>query len=216
MPKKIDLTGQRFGRLVVLEEAGRKNGSVTWLCQCDCKEKNIVFTRGSDLRKGSTKSCGCFNKEKTKETNTKHGQSNKNNKPTSVYKSWQDMLSRCYNPNNSAYHNYGGRGIKVCERWHDFENFYEDIGKYKPKGKTLERINNDDGYYLENCRWATRQEQTWNTRAKGYYQDKRGKYYTQIKVDYKDIYLGSFDTPEEARQAYIKAKWKYHGVWLDE
>ena len=217
---KKDLTGQKFGRLVVLEEAGKdKHRAILWKCQCQCEKGSIVIIYGNSLRKGKTKSCGCFNKEKLKETHTKHGHT-KNGKETPVYIIWQNMLARCYGPSNKDYHNYGGRGIKICNRWlgkHGFENFYEDIGKYRPEGKTLERINNDGHYKPENCTWITKQEQQWNTTAKGYYWHAQNqKWQAQIVVNKKYIYLGCFDIPEEARQTYIEAKWKYHGVWLNE
>lgn len=212
MTKKIDLTGQRFGRLVVLEEAGRKNGKVTWLCQCQCEEETIIIVHGNSLRKGVTKSCGCFNKERAKEANIRHGQSR-----SKIHNIWWTMLNRCYNLNSYKYYNYGKRGIKVCERWHKFENFYEDFGKYKEEGKTIDRIDPDGDYEPDNCRWATILEQNRNTRAKGYYwNETKQKWQATIGINYKNIHLGFFDTEEEARQAYIEAKWKYHGIWLDE
>ena len=213
MLKKIDLIGQKFGRLVVLEDVGEnKHKQVIWKCQCQCEEGNIVTVRGNSLRSGNTKSCGCFNKEKAQEKATKHGQSK-----SPIYRIWHSMLNRCYNPNNSSYHNYGGRGIKVCEKWWNFETFYEDIGKYRPEGKSIERISNDSHYEINNCKWATVEEQSQNRRAKGYSQHKKtGKYCSRVAINKKQIHLGCFDTPEEARKAYIEAKWKYHGIWLEE
>jgi len=217
MSKKINLKGQRFGRLVVLEEVGKnKNRQVFWRCECGCKERKVIIVRGTSLTSGNTKSCGCLRKERIKEVSTKHGQS-KRSKKTSAYKSWAGMLARCYNPNNITYSHCGGRGIKVCEHWWEFENFYEDIGKYRSEGLTLDRINNNGNYEPSNCRWATPQEQAHNTRAKGFCWDqKKQKWLAQITVNYKQIYLGLFDTPEEARQIYIEAKKKYHGVYLNE
>ena len=208
MPKKLDLTGQRFGRLVVLEEAPKKNNKIVWYCKCNCGNEKIISS--NNLRSGTTKSCGCLNIEKAKERQTKHGKRN-----TLTYKIWDGMIQRCYNKNNTEYFRYGGRGIKVCERWWDFENFYEDMDKHWQKGLTLERIDNDDDYKPSNCKWASRQEQAYNTRAKGYSKDKKNnKWVSCITVNYKQIHLGSFDTPEEARQAYVEAKKKYHGIDL--
>lgn len=203
--KKVNLTDQRFGRLVVLEEAGRKNGKVTWLCQCDCG-KTVPISAGN-LKSGNSKSCGCLWVERK----AKHGWAG-----TPTHKAWRNMLARCYNPNTPYYKYYGGRGIEVCERWWEFENFLADMGE-KPKGKSLDRISPNGNYMLDNCRWSIWQEQQNNTRSKGYtWSDKDKKWVAQIMVDYRHIGLGWFNTEKEARQAYTKAKWKYHGVWLDE
>ena len=207
MSKKIDLTGQRFGRLVVLEEAGKtKRGYITWKCQCDCeKEDNIIIISGDSLRSGNTKSCGCYSKDKAREIHTKHGKER-----SSVYRTWQHMMQRCYNPNNTSYKNYGGRGIEVCRKWWKFKNFYKDMGD-KPKGLTLERKDNDDNYKPSNCKWTTQLEQNRNRRSKKYCWDRKAqKWQAQIMVNYKQIYLGYFNTPEEAKEAYLRAKKKYH------
>lgn len=213
MPKKIDLTGQRFGRWVVLGEAPKKKGEVRWYCKCDCGNTRDVTS--SRLRQGISKSCGCFKSDKIRETHTKHGLYK-----SPVYKIWQNMTTRCYNPNTPYYPYYGGRGIGVCGRWlgeNGFQNFYEDIGKYWQKGLTLDRKDTNGHYEPSNCRWATDEEQVQNSRGLGYFWHKGAqKWAAHITVSYQHIHLGLFDTPEEARQAYIEAKWKYHGVWLDE
>lgn len=158
MPKLIDLTGQRFGRLVVIKWAGKdKQGNYLWLCRCNCK--NEIITRGYDLKSGNTKSCGCFKIQRTIERMTKHGHS-QNNK---TYVSWYAMIQRCTNLNNERYKDYGGRGITVCKRWRKFENFLEDMGERPPKC-TIERKNNNKGYYKKNCKWATSIEQNRNSR----------------------------------------------------
>ena len=203
MPTKIDLTGQRFGRLVVMNEAGKRNNFVAWKCRCDCGNEKVIT--GSSLRNGSTKSCGCLNKEKTKEKHTKHGKCD-----TKVYQIWASMLARCYNPNSSDYKNYGGRGIKVYRPWWKFKNFYRDMGD-KPEGMALERINNDKGYHPNNCKWASYKEQVENTRAKGFHWDKeRQKWKAQIMTNHQTIHLGLFNKEKNAKRAYLRAKKKYH------
>lgn len=120
--------------------------------QCSCG--NITFALDTEVRSGHTKSCGCLQKR----INLKHG-----HYKSPTYQCWADMKTRCSNPKHKSYKDYGGRGIGVCSYWQEFENFYKDMGD-KPPGLTLERINNDHGYYRENCRWATRAEQNRNKR----------------------------------------------------
>lgn len=149
-----DLTGKKFGRLVVIKQANRdKWGHLLWLCKCNCGKEKII--QSSHLITGHTKSCECIKKE-TK--NLKHG-----HHKTKTYTSWQAMKQRCTNPRVMNYNNYGGRGIKVCERWRKFENFLEDMGEV-PRGLQIERKDNDGNYCQENCHWVTRKQQARNKR----------------------------------------------------
>lgn len=149
----IDLTGQRFGRLIVIKYVGKYK----YLCRCKCGNKKIIY--GYSLIDGTTKSCGCLRKEITAQGSIKHGHCG-----DKIYKVWDAMIQRCTNPNNRQWKDYGGRGITVCKRWLKFENFYEDKGKDWEPGLTLERDNNELGYFKDNCYWGTRTEQARNKR----------------------------------------------------
>lgn len=158
--KVIDIANVRFGRLIVIELLPYRANSrhAMWNCLCDCGQKIAVSS--NSLKRGHTKSCGCLNLAKIKERMSKHGMYG-----TPEYRSWIAMFSRCSNPMRKGFVNYGGRGIKICKHWKNFENFYKDMGE-RPVGKSLDRKNNDGDYTPDNCRWATPKEQANNRRKR--------------------------------------------------
>lgn len=161
MRKLIDLTGQKFGRLTVIERAKSKGKATCWLCRCDCGNEKTV--RGSHLINKKIFSCGCLNREKA----TTHGMSNRK-----IYKWWAAIKTRCFNVHSASYSNYGGRGITMFPAWvNDFQAFYDYVSNlphFGENGYTLDRINNDGNYEPDNVRWATAKEQARNTRKNVY------------------------------------------------
>jgi hypothetical protein len=175
-PRLIDLTGQRFGRLLVLGvhpervRYGKNKRAVAalWHCVCACGEQRFVF--GSNLRQGLSRSCGCLIRDTTTKRNTKHGHARRG-KHTREYDRWVCLRQRCKNPNNKSYPNYGGREpperpIGVCLRWDaSYANYYADTGD-TPPGMSIDRINNDGDYEPDNWQWATASLQARNQRPR--------------------------------------------------
>jgi hypothetical protein len=204
--KLADRTGQRFGKLLVIEQAGRNNlKKVLWKCKCDCG--NEIDVVAGSLVTGNTVSCGCYLKEQI----TKHGGSGKGS-----YNTWRAMVRRCNNINDKDYHRYGGAGVTVCGRWLEYSNFVADMGE--PIGdETLDRINVYGNYELANCRWAGIKVQNRNVKIRansktgviGVSITHTGKYMAKVTVGKKAYYSKCFNIVEEAAAARKELEAKY-------
>lgn len=164
--KLIDLTGQKFGRLTVIQRVAkpkeRKSKEAFWLCKCDCGNERIVS--GYEIRSGNTKSCGCYHKDLASQVHKKHGYCG-----TRLYRIYYKMKERCYKPSNDNYKYYGGLGITICDEWlNDFSTFAMwSIENGYGENLTIDRKDNTKGYSPDNCRWITIQEQQRNRRKRG-------------------------------------------------
>ena len=215
--KIIDKTGNVYGQLTVLALAERREGKpVEWLCECTCGNHTIVTT--SNLINNHTLSCGCRQSNNLLGgMRTTHGMSGAGHR---IYHSWCGLLARTGNPNDHKWDHYGGRGIKVCDAWKVFENFYADMGPSWVEGLSLDRIDVNGDYEPSNCRWATRAVQSHNRRK---FKGKSSKYYgvswhklkrkwsTCIRVDGVLIHLGDFLDELSAAAVYDNASERYYG-----
>lgn len=203
------LENKTFGKLCVVRPAKflGKAGRFRWLCVCSCGKYCYAYT--NNLTTGTKKSCGCGSNRYSKA-----GMSG-----TKAYSSWFSMHKRCYDTTSQYYHKYGGRGISVCKRWHNFQSFLEDMGQPQFSEQTLERSNNALGYSLSNCSWASRTQQARNrTRFEnnssgrtGVYKLPSGKFRATITVLKETISLGCFNNYEDACTCRSEAELNYFG-----
>lgn len=209
----IDLTGKKFGRLTVVRRVESKSSKARWLCRCDCGVDKEVC--GCMLRSGNTRSCGCFQKESARANQTKHGL-----KYHPLYAIHTSLVRRCTSHNDPSYHNYGGRGITVCDEWLDKESGLRDFVEWAEKngyekGLEIDRRDNDGNYEPSNCRFVTRCVNSRNKRKRvdntsGYvgviYNKSSGKWKSEISINKRRIVFGYFDYKKqavEARNNYI-------------
>lgn len=200
--KLVDRTGQRYGKLVVIEQAGRdKLKKVLWKCKCDCG-KEVIVVSGS-LTTGNSTSCGCGI--------IKHGGTGKGS-----YNTWRAMIRRCTNPQDKDYPRYGGKGVTVCSEWLDYSRFAKDMGE--PIGdETLDRINVYGNYEPSNCRWAGVKTQNRNMRVRknsitgviGVIRTGSGRFMAKIGVGKRAYYSKVCLTIEEAAAARKELERKY-------
>lgn len=231
---KEDMTGWKMwehgcpdSRLTVIkqdEDYVKPSGKhyARWLCECSCGERKLISVTGTHLRSGKIKSCGCLGKERRRESRMSHGKSN-----TKLYHTWINIKSRCYNPNNEFYYCYGEKGITMCDEWkNSFESFYNwsMLHGYNENAEfmecTIDRIDINKNYCPENCRWVDKFVQAMNhgiqksntSGIRGVKWDNEcKKWYSQIDINNKRIYLGRFNNKDDAIKARLEAEFKYLG-----
>ena len=196
MPPLLNLVGQKFGRLTVVDRAENdKHKKPMWLCLCDCGNTKIV--KGEKLKRKDggeslpTRSCGCYRKEVTSARSATHRL-----RGAPEYSVWSGMKARCTNPKEQNFEFYGGRGITFCERWSSFKSFYDDMGQRPTPKHSIDRVDVNGSYEPDNCRWATQKEQSENKRK--YKSNKTG--ISGVRFD-KNI--GKFDASINQKRILI-------------
>lgn len=215
--KKVDLTGKRFGKLLVIQQANEKiRNQLCWICKCDCG--NTIVAIGNKLKSNRKTSCGCDTHERLVKSSMTHGLSS-----TPIYKIYSGIVARCLNPKVSNYHRYGGRGIEVCKDWigsGGFERFYAYVSSlehFNEKGYSIDRINNDGNYEPGNIKYSTRTEQSRNRRTNRavYMIDKEGRIIREFAImkDAGDFVKGNPTNIMKCCKGEINTaygyKWKY-------
>lgn len=215
MGVKENLLGKVYGRLTVISPSDSINNRTYWKCRCVCNK--VCNVRADQLKDGTTSSCGCLRIERLREKICTHGATG-----TPTYDIWEAMGQRCNNQNSAGYAEYGGRGIKICDRWlgaEGFSNFLKDMGE-RPHKLSLDRVDVNGDYSPENCRWADNSLQGFNTRKSknntsgrsGVSWDRgRNKWSASIMKNRKTIHLGRFSSFEDAVKAREQAELKYFG-----
>lgn len=197
MGTQIDLVGQRFERLLVLDRAQNKGNLIQWRCKCDCGNESIASTK--KLRNGRRKSCGCARLPSVMEAKVTHGHSC-GGKITAELRIWMNMRSRCNCQSNKSFNRYGGRGITICKSWDDFGKFLLDMGERPSAKHSLDRIDNDGPYCADNCRWATSAEQSRNRSS-------------NVMVEYQGKSLCAKDAAEMAGIKHTTLLWRINAGW---
>ena len=213
MPKRLDIIGNKYGRLLVksyLEQ--NKHGKSVWECQCDCGK--VLSVLGPCLTRGTTTSCGCLKSENMTEYNTTHGM-----KGTRTYNCWNNMKSRCKYEDRWDAEYYALKGVSYDPRWESFEKFFEDMGE-APEGMSIDRIDPNLDYCKENCRWADDSLQAFNQGIRSnntsgktgvWFTKRTGKWTASITHELQREHLGNFDSLQEAIKAREEAELKYYG-----
>jgi len=209
----INLTGQKFGLLTVEKLSRIRKGHAMWLCKCDCG--TIKEVQAGNLKSGETKACGCLiNPTGENSRLYKHGHSR-----SPEYDAWHNIKARCYNKDNIAFANYGGRGITMCDRWlESLNSFINDVGKRPSPKHSIDRVDTNRNYEPSNIRWTTREVQARNTRVrkdsisghKGvFFRKKSNKWVCYIFINKKHKEIGRFNNLEDAISARKEAELKY-------